>query len=262
MYGQDKSKWQSVQKIGIANVRDGKNNHIRSHLFVDFIDHSRFPAEALAANCGWLRALDLSRSRMESLPSSVVLPKSITKLCNLQTLKILLYYKLKELPRDLSRFVKLRVLDIERCIGLTYMPRDMVRNISSFEKHEESSDGTIITVMEELQPPSNLRHLKMERYNGVKIPTGWKTTTSLPHLVRLELLFCELEYFPLFPSLKVLDLKYMPKLKRLGAEESSSNPQLQQLLPRLSRLFIHECPELQCNLQCPSLEFLHLTYFN
>lgn len=54
-----------------------------------------------------------------------VLPKSITKLYNLETLKLTNCRNLKELPTDVIELVKLRILDISECSRLTHMPRGM-----------------------------------------------------------------------------------------------------------------------------------------
>ncbi|KAL2903670.1 putative disease resistance protein RGA4 [Bienertia sinuspersici] len=134
--------------------------------------------------------------------------------------------------------------------------------ILDFQDHKEN-DGIITRLMEELQPHPNLKKLVVLGYNGVKMPS-WANPTSLPHLAKLYLDNCEvLEYLPLFPSLKVLELENMPKLKGVLVEESSSssndsNPQFQQSLPCLSKLDIRLCPELICILHCPRLKFLHL----
>ncbi|XP_021739427.1 putative disease resistance protein RGA1 [Chenopodium quinoa] len=119
--------------------------HIRSYLQVDFrIDKSldQFYVDALIANWKYLRALDLSRSNIKSLPGSIgdlihlryldlgynseleALPESITKLYNLQTL-VLIFSKLKFLPKDLRKLVKLRVLELGDCDELKYMPRGL-----------------------------------------------------------------------------------------------------------------------------------------
>ncbi|KAL2920497.1 Disease resistance protein RGA2, partial [Bienertia sinuspersici] len=133
----------------------------------------------------------------------------------------------------------------------------------------EISDQTIILrIMEELQPHPNLKELAVWDYGGMKMPS-WANAASLPHLARLCLYRCmELEYLPLFPSLKVLVLNDLLALKVLGVEEisnnsdSSSSPQLQQLVPCLSWLEINDCPQLTCIMKCPRLEFLSLNYWS
>ncbi|KAF4362751.1 hypothetical protein F8388_022408 [Cannabis sativa] len=66
------------------------------------------------------------------------MPKnSINDLLNLQTLKLHLCSKLKELPRDIRKLINLRHLDISDCYKLEYMPRGLgqltnLRKLSKF----------------------------------------------------------------------------------------------------------------------------------
>ncbi|XP_059285374.1 putative disease resistance protein RGA3 [Lycium ferocissimum] len=57
-----------------------------------------------------------------SSKSVVTLPNSITKLHNLQVLKLVSCYKLKKLPRDIWRLVSLRRLVCQKCLSLTHIP--------------------------------------------------------------------------------------------------------------------------------------------
>ncbi|CAO2839063.1 unnamed protein product [Amaranthus hypochondriacus] len=106
-----------------------------------------FHVEILVKSCRYLRALKLPTLKVKYLSNSIgellhlrylnfssqfssqntleVLPKSITKLRNLECLILSYCRKLKELPKDLSRLIKLRVLDISVCHSLKYMPKGM-----------------------------------------------------------------------------------------------------------------------------------------
>nr|ABJ99600.1 NBS-LRR type resistance protein [Beta vulgaris] len=86
----------------------------------------------------------------------------------------------------------------------------------------------------------------------------------------------------LFPSLKLLRLMHLPKLKgwrrsRMGVEDdyqllghNSSNNEIcdfydnmePKTLPQLTKLGISECPNLECDFFCPVLEGLTLKNFN
>nr|XP_023900465.1 putative disease resistance protein RGA4 isoform X2 [Quercus suber] len=66
-----------------------------------------------------LKYLDLSSNDIE------VLPGCITKLVNLQTLKLCQCVKLRELPVDIQKLVSLKHLDLEDCEKLTHMPRGL-----------------------------------------------------------------------------------------------------------------------------------------
>ncbi|XP_075673635.1 disease resistance protein RGA2-like [Castanea sativa] len=67
-----------------------------------------------------LKYLDLSRSY-----DMVTLPKAITRLWNLQTLKVFSCWRLKELPKDIKELVNLRHLDDNHCEALSNMPRGL-----------------------------------------------------------------------------------------------------------------------------------------
>ena len=64
----------------------------------------------------YLKYPDLSKNDIE------VLPNSIIRLLNLQTLKLSGCWKLKELPRDIQKLVNLKHLNIYCCDSLTHMP--------------------------------------------------------------------------------------------------------------------------------------------
>ncbi|KAF3951421.1 hypothetical protein CMV_022921 [Castanea mollissima] len=66
-----------------------------------------------------LKYLDLSRS------SIITLPEAITRLWNLQTLKVFSCRSLKELPKDIKELVNLRHLDDNECGALSNMPRGL-----------------------------------------------------------------------------------------------------------------------------------------
>ena len=63
-----------------------------------------------------LRYLDLSKNKFE------ILPNIITKLKNLQILKLALCFKLKEFPKDIRESINLRHLENNGCCGVTHMP--------------------------------------------------------------------------------------------------------------------------------------------
>ncbi|XP_057528235.1 putative disease resistance protein RGA1 [Amaranthus tricolor] len=118
---------------------------LRSYLdyrYFSFRHEDNFLGEKLIKSCRNLRALRLKIKDLSSLnyvgelfhlryldlssnTTLEVLPKSITKLCNLEVLMLYGCGNLKELPEDLSRLIKLRVLDISGCFMLKYMPKGM-----------------------------------------------------------------------------------------------------------------------------------------
>ena len=66
-----------------------------------------------------LKYLDMSFNDIE------VLPSCITKLVNLQTLKLSLCIMLRELPVDIQKLDSLKHLDLDDCENLTHMPRGL-----------------------------------------------------------------------------------------------------------------------------------------
>uniref|UniRef100_A0A2N9FAP2 Rx N-terminal domain-containing protein n=1 Tax=Fagus sylvatica TaxID=28930 RepID=A0A2N9FAP2_FAGSY len=85
----------------------------------------------------YLRALDLHELNIKTVPNIIgklmhlkyldlsfneVLPSSITKLVNLQTLNLCGCGKLRKLPTNLQKLVYLRQLDTSDCYNLTHMP--------------------------------------------------------------------------------------------------------------------------------------------
>ncbi|KMS98945.1 hypothetical protein BVRB_3g067460 [Beta vulgaris subsp. vulgaris] len=98
-----------------------------------------------------------------------VLPKSITKLYNLQTLILSSCMGLKELPKDLSKLVKLRVLNIRDCNNISSMPRDMgklsgLERLSNFvvggDRGSSSTSSYVKQVADELEDLKALNNLK------------------------------------------------------------------------------------------------------
>ncbi|KAF3955478.1 hypothetical protein CMV_019309 [Castanea mollissima] len=67
-----------------------------------------------------LKYLDLSRN-----DNIITLPEAITRLWNLQTLKVFACRSLKEVPKDIKELVNLRHLDDNDCNALSNMPRGL-----------------------------------------------------------------------------------------------------------------------------------------
>ncbi|XP_021753637.1 putative disease resistance protein RGA3 [Chenopodium quinoa] len=110
---------------------------------LSYCDFTNSDVDAIISSCNHLRAFDLSFSITQTLPDKFdkllhlryldlsnndeleMLPKSIAKLHNLQTLKLFKCRQLKELSHDTNKLVNLRVLDIDECGSLLYMPAGM-----------------------------------------------------------------------------------------------------------------------------------------
>jgi Leucine-rich repeat (LRR) protein len=99
--------------------------------------------DTLISSFKCLRALNMSRSNIQTVPNSIgklkhlrfldlswnedikILPTSITKLQNLQTLRLDYCSGLKELPEDTRDLISLRHLELFRCNSLTHMPHGL-----------------------------------------------------------------------------------------------------------------------------------------
>ncbi|GAU28247.1 hypothetical protein TSUD_118540 [Trifolium subterraneum] len=114
------------------------------------------------------------------------------------------------------------------------------------DNREEMNDSVVernISVLEALQPNSNLKRLTVEYYNGNSFP-NWLRGCDLPNLVSLNLQKCGLcSYLPPlgFLLLKELYISECPELKRV----------LPQHLPSLQKLEISDCNKLE---ECLCLE--------
>ncbi|KAL2921798.1 hypothetical protein RDABS01_013289 [Bienertia sinuspersici] len=112
-------------------------------------------------------------------------PKSITRLHNLQTLKLDGCYGLKELPNDLSRLVNLRVLLIGQCSKVSYMPSSMGKlaclyKLSDYIVGSAGSSNTICW-KQWLDGLENLRHLNNLR-GCLNINIRWPE--NVPNVVK------------------------------------------------------------------------------
>ncbi|KNA06162.1 hypothetical protein SOVF_183630 isoform A [Spinacia oleracea] len=189
--------------------------------------------------------------------------------------------------------------------GLYLRNKEHVNKIEVLFNHKMGDsrmdgEGTL-SLMDDLEPPSNLKSLSVSYYNDLKM-SSW--VAFLPNLAELGLYYCEeldclpslgnlrclkylllhslenLEYIEadnssstmsspeelsFFPSLDQLVLSSLPKFKgwRRGVDDSSSssNPQL-PCLSQLKLLAVSRSPELSCIPLCPNVEVLELIKFN
>ena len=275
-----------------------------------------------------LRYLDLSFGLFENLPSGV------TRLKNLQTLKLYDCLVLKEWPRNMKNLINLRHLEIDVYNKLTHMPGGLgeltqLRTLPLFLVGNESDSGegswhkkrmggglselkflnnlrgqlvieglsnagrggggreankeailegkqylesltlsysysrgsgeseeemeAIVSVMESLQPHSNLKVLHVEYYGGVRFP-NWMMMMNdgldllLPNLVTITIGGCErcqvLPPFGQLPSLKVLHLEYLPAVENMKEDYPLS---AKPFFPSLKTLSIYNMPRCSSN---------------
>ncbi|RWR79756.1 NBS-LRR disease resistance protein NBS48 [Cinnamomum micranthum f. kanehirae] len=241
-----------------------------------------------------LRYLDLSCTDIERLP------KSITRLCNLQFLGLAYCSKLVGVPSDFSKLVNLREILLKGCSasipfgGLTSLRnlkvgreigyrvnelRDMIHlreslqisgleNVISVEEAKEAElknkqkiiclklkweyhdvdsrqEGIEEEVLNALQPHTNLEHLKIKGYCGVRFPT-WLWDSSFSKLVSISLVKCKCPLLPPFgqlPSLECLSLNEIYGLEKVGREVYGDG--MVKAFPSLKTLLICSMPDLE-----------------
>ncbi|GKV08548.1 hypothetical protein SLEP1_g20162 [Rubroshorea leprosula] len=227
----------------------------------------------------YMKYLDISGSAIERLP------KSVTKLYNLQTLRFTDCNSLETLPSGIENLVGLRHIyfDDERhvpsSIGkltslqtlplfvLELVPQSEAREARLEDKGEliklqfvwsenrANSDKDMV-VLEGLQPHSNLKSLTIKKYRGGNCPS-WMM--NLEQLVKLKLIDCDecgdISCLELLPKLEVLNTKAMPNVKRIGrmsyhqsSSMASSSPgggQLIKPFPALRKLKLSNMKQLE-----------------
>ncbi|PRQ38874.1 putative P-loop containing nucleoside triphosphate hydrolase, leucine-rich repeat domain, L [Rosa chinensis] len=100
-------------------------------------------------------------------------------------------------------------------------------------------------VLDGLEPHGNLQSLNIENFMGARFPS-W--ITSLQNLKQIRLVNCnnceEVPTLSHLPNLTSLEIDWMVKLKRVGAEFYGFSDTSTTLFPALKTLSIYECEEL------------------
>ena len=102
-----------------------KLNKLRDNLSIENLKHGKDAVlEYKDANLKEKQRLD--RLGLNWVYEDIeMLPNSIVKLYNLQTLKLSKCKSLKELPKDINKLINLKFLEIDGCSGLTHMPNGL-----------------------------------------------------------------------------------------------------------------------------------------
>ncbi|XP_074291139.1 putative disease resistance protein RGA1 [Silene latifolia] len=229
-----------------------------------------------------LQTLDLSRC--EGLKE---LPKGLAKLANLRHLDISGCYVLRHMPSGLDKLSCLCVLtrfvveeessvgELENLLALKNLRGSFYIHISpkfsgimeckggylrSMNYLEEleilmQCDGNHESLLEKLEPPLSLKHLRLFSYNGAKLPSRWwgagkvnNFAAFLPNLVHFMLSGCDnllhLPSLSKLPHLKSLSLRYLNKLEYI--EDSTHNGSSREVFfPSLEELEISCLSELR-----------------
>ncbi|KAF3639660.1 putative oxidation resistance protein 1-like isoform X1 [Capsicum annuum] len=198
--------------------------------------------ERMISSFSRLRLLHLGHLKIEFLPQSLgglkhlrylcistwsiaILPNSITKLHNLEVLKLDDCRELKNLPRDIWRLVSLRRLVCRRCHSLTHIPRGLwqlkslihlnldgcssledmppgigqltsLRTLTSVIMGKESSiSGEASDMLNELKGLVDLRNILSIKFMGRVHAIGERTPTGVVKKMKhLRQLSVEFEY--------------------------------------------------------------------
>ncbi|KAJ8422812.1 hypothetical protein Cgig2_018013 [Carnegiea gigantea] len=196
-----------------------------------------------------LRALDLSRSSIKTLPNGLdkllhlrhldlsynfeleTLPNSVAKLYNLQTLILRGCNRLRELPKSLAKLVKLRVLDMEILFPMiNSMPRGMgklscLQQLPLFVVGDNNSTTkqSIVDQMEELKALTDLKgslRIKILKNTEYIVENAGKRgyIRNKQHLSRVGISFPWVEHNRMRDDeagLLLEDLQPHPKLREL-----------------------------------------------
>jgi len=247
--------------------------------------------DQLFSSFKFLRMLDLSYRKLDSVPSSIgelkhlrhldlsgnhkmkKLPDSITSLHNLQTLRLFGCESLQELPRDIKKLVNLRHLEIQFCEKLTDMPRGLgqlnnLRMLTNFVVHS-GSHSSHCADLRELNGLNQLRGCLWIHVKGVASEFKDATLKDLQHLHALVLCWKEnhedwdvvvdetsFEGFQLPSNLKDLGLSRYPGLRIPSWVSSLTN------LIKFELYWCNRCQYLPPLSQLPSLKTLILWYMD
>ena len=240
---------------------------------------------ASLAKLSHLRYLDLSGGSFENLPSD------ITRLKQLQTLKLNRCFKLKELPGNMKKLINLRHLEIDRFNKLTYMPCGLgeltqLQSLPFFWVGMNESDSGKVSWhkkrsmgggLSELKFLNNLRGrlqingLSNAATRGSREANKEANLVSKQYLERLTLNWSQQEATEVSGEtvFVIESLKPHPNLKELviyyyGGERFPNwmiNDGLHLLLPNLVTIRLRDCKRCQVLPpfgQLPSLQYLQL----
>ncbi|XP_045819769.1 putative disease resistance RPP13-like protein 1 [Trifolium pratense] len=214
------------------------------------------------------------------------MPKNIGKLNNLHTLNYFIVEEqngsgIKELANMNNLHGTIKITGLGNVIDHVDAAKANLKDKKYLEElymvfdggREEMDDSIVestVSVLEALEPNSNLKKLNIENYNGDNFP-NWLRDCHLPNLVSLKLKRCrlcsQLPPFGQLPCLKYRSISHCDGIKIIGEEFYDSNStslsfrSLEVLefygmdnweelsclegFPLLKELYIRECPELK-----------------
>ncbi|KAK2349507.1 putative disease resistance RPP13 protein [Trifolium repens] len=200
---------------------------------------------------------ELINLRHLELPDLKKMPKNIGKLSNLQTLNYFIVEEqnrsgIKELANINNLHGKIKITGLGNVIDHADAAKANLKDKKYLEelymvfdgRREEMNDLIVestVSVLEALQPNSNLKKLTIENYNGNRFP-NWLRGYHLSNLVSLKLKSCRLcsHLAPLgqLPCLEELSISHCDQVKTIGEEFYDNNNSTTSLLPFRSLEFL------------------------
>ncbi|TQE03401.1 hypothetical protein C1H46_010966 [Malus baccata] len=160
---------------------------------------------------------------------------------------------LNELRGDL-RIKYLSHVVSESNVGTPLKDKQHLHSLDLFWKEGEDvkavDEEDIIKSMEVLQPHSNLKHLSVYDYSGVRFASWFSSLINIVNLTFWNCNRCQhLPPLDHLPSLKFLHLWQLEKLEYISEKESSNSTSDEMMrisfFPSLESLIIHHCPVLK-----------------
>jgi Leucine-rich repeat (LRR) protein len=156
--------------------------------------------DTIISSCKCLRALSLDRLNIKEVPNSIgklkhlryldlswnedieLLPASITKLQNLQTLRLEYCAKLKELPEDIANLISLRHLALSRSERIELLPASITK-LQNLQTLRLEYCAKLKELPEDITNLINLRHLGLKACRSLThMPHGLGKLTALQTL--------------------------------------------------------------------------------
>ncbi|GKV46856.1 hypothetical protein SLEP1_g53817 [Rubroshorea leprosula] len=311
-----KSRSLQSLKLAAADANELKSSLGRLKYYMKFLDISESAIKRLPKSVTKLYNLQTLRftdcNSLEKLPSGIEnlvslrhiyfdderhVPSSIGKLTSLQTLPLFVVgtekgRKIEELKslnqlRGKLKICKLELVSQSEASEARLEDKgELIKLQFVWSKNRANSDKDM-GVLEGLQPHSNLKSLTIENYRGGNCPSwmmkdisGSHASFQLNRLVKLKLIDCDecgdISCLELLPELKVLNIKAMPNVKRIGrmsyhqsssmASSSQGGGQSIKPFPALRKLKLSRMTQLeewtgaQGMVVFPCLEELHIQH--
>ena len=282
----------------VGNLINLKHLDLSSHLNLEFLPDSitkLYKLEALILDgCSNLKELPKYTKRLINLKRLVLygcsalthMPKGLSEMTNLQTLTTFVLGKniggeLKELEGLTKLRGGLSIKHLESCTSIVdqQMKSKLLQLKSGLQKLElqwkkpkigddQLEDVMYESVLDCLQPHSNLKEIRIDGYGGVNLCNWVSSNKSLGCLVTIYLYRCKrlrhLFRLDQFPNLKYLTLQNLPNIEYMIVDNDDSVSS-STIFPCLKKFTISKMPKLvswckdSTSTKSPTVIFPHLS---